>query len=266
MWYLGPHRGFITHTVKSYALPLPVHNVSTELICILQVYPAYCHPQAFIGGISANSIISPSHCTDHPLRALSSFLHPLTVFSTLLLGGSIVAFGFTISVVLLTLVWVICSYSINLIQPYPRPSPPVSQIPADPGIKNMHIATQLKSCIMYICHVNYEYTVVQNYYSKPMNDSRYPSALDVYIYAIIILYLFFAIGDFCVKARQAVGGTLSTLLSLVIDYLFPFGFLVHCGFVTFQLSAVLILYLVYSLQYLQLIGRLLVMTMYGELV
>ena len=124
----GPHRGFTTHTVKSCAFPLPAQNVSTELACIYLASLSCILPSTslpMIGGSSANSILPPSHCTDHPLRALSSFLHPLTVFSTLLLGGSIVAFGFTISVVLLTLVWVICSYSINLIQPYPRPSPPV---------------------------------------------------------------------------------------------------------------------------------------------
>ena len=98
-------------------------NLNMYLASLSCILPSTSLPM--IGGSSANSILSPSHCTDHPLRARSSFLHPLTVFSTLLLGGSIVAFGFTISVVLLTLVWVICSYSIYLIQPYPRPSPPV---------------------------------------------------------------------------------------------------------------------------------------------
>ena len=59
---------------------------------------------------------------------------------------------------------------------------------------------------------------------------------------MVIIILSITLGDFCVLARQAAGGTLGTLLSLAIDHLFPSGLqLIHCGFVTFQLSALLIL-------------------------
>ena len=43
-------------------------------------------------------------------------------------------------------------------------------------------------------------------------------------------------------ARQTAGGTFGTLLSLAVNHLFPFGLQsIHCGLVTFQLSALLIL-------------------------
>ena len=158
MWYLGPNKGLITCVVKSCALPLPARNVSTDMIITLQTYPAYYHRRAFTGGSSANSLVSTSlssHCTkNHPLRALSSFLHPLTVFSTLLLGGAIVMFGFIISIVLLTSVWVICSYYISLIQPYPQPCHPDCPIPANAGIQNYWYRAQypLFTCDIILCY------------------------------------------------------------------------------------------------------------------
>ena len=121
--YLGPSRGLYKYVLRSCTLPLAGRNVSAYLVYILHCHPSYHFLQPFTGGSGAISLETPSHphsiAKEHPLRFLSSFLHPLTVFSTLLVGGSIVTFALTMIPLLFTIIWFTCSYCVDLIHPYP---------------------------------------------------------------------------------------------------------------------------------------------------
>ena len=125
VWYLGPYRGYIKQAMNSSYLPLAGRNVSVGIVhTALKVYPIFSRLQASYGGSSANSLtplLCPHNAECHPLRAVYPFLHPLIVFSTILVGGSIIAFALIFSYILLIFTWVACSYCVHLIQPYPCP-------------------------------------------------------------------------------------------------------------------------------------------------
>ena len=121
VWYLGPHNGYVEEILNSTHLPLPGYNVSTGAVHIVTLFvkPTFSRLKMSYGGSHANSV-SPALFRDrHPLGAISSFLNPVLVFSTILMCGSIIAVMIIFSYAILVFVWIVCSYGIGFIQPYP---------------------------------------------------------------------------------------------------------------------------------------------------